>query len=64
MTISGSSPTTLLESALTAEKTRADLGVAVLEKAQDVTKQQGAAMVNLLEQAGAPVQNGHLDAYA
>lgn len=64
MTISNSSSTRLLESALSAEQTREEMGVAVLAKAQDLTRQQGAAMVKLIENAGAPVQNGHLDAYA
>jgi hypothetical protein len=51
MTISNA-PTSLLDSVLTAQNTRQDIGVAVLKKAQDAMKQQGEAMVKMLEQAG------------
>ncbi len=60
----GSSVTNLLESALHAEASRQDSDVALLRKVQDLARQQGDAMVDLLEQAGNPVQNGRLDAYA
>jgi hypothetical protein len=52
MTISNA-PTSLLDSVLTAQTTQQDVGVAVLKKAQDTMKQQGEAMVQMLEQAGA-----------
>lgn len=66
MTISNS-PTSLLDSVLTAQTTRQEIGVAVLKKAQDAMKQQGEAMVQMLEQAGAqPTTDGKslLDVYA
>jgi hypothetical protein len=44
----------LLDSVLNAESARVDMGVAVLKKAQNADKQQGEAIVNLLESAGAP----------
>ena len=55
----------LVESVLDAQTTRQDIAIAVLKKAQDNIKQEGQAMVQLLEQAGAPVADGtHFDAYA
>ena len=66
MTIS-SAPTSLLDSVLTAQTTQQDIGVSVLKKAQDTMKQQGDAMVQMLEQAGAqaPVAGKPLfDTYA
>jgi hypothetical protein len=65
MTISNG-PTSLLESALTAQNTQQQMGVAVLKKVQDVMEQQGEAMVQMLEQAGAPANSGKplLDVYA
>ena len=66
MTIANA-PTSLLDSVLTAQTTRQDIGVTVLKKAQDAMKQQGEAMVQMLEQAGAqPTGDGKplLDVYA
>ena len=66
MTISNA-PTSLLESVITAQSTRQDVGVAVLKKAQDTMKQQGEAMVQMLEQAGAQSSGATkslLDVYA
>jgi hypothetical protein len=66
MTISNSS-TSLLDSVLTAQSTRQDIGVSVLKKAQDTMKQQGEAMVHLLDAAGDQSMGGgnpQLDAYA
>lgn len=45
------------------------MGVAVLKKAQNADKQQGEAIVNLLESAGAPArmaapQSSGLDVFA
>ncbi len=54
----------LLDSVLTAEKTRVDGGVAVLKQAQDVQKQEGEAVVKLLEAAGAPSAKPGLDVFA
>ena len=66
MTISNA-PTSLLDSVLNAQTTQQDIGVAVLKKAQDTMKQEGEAMVQMLEQAGAPATDGGkplLDTYA
>jgi hypothetical protein len=57
----------LLDSVISAQTTRQDIGVAVLKKAQDATKQEGEALVQLLEQAAVPSQDVAgplLDAYA
>lgn len=64
MSINTQSATTLLESVLQAEGTRQEAAVAVLKKAQDVQKQQGAAIVDLLEKSGVSPDGLHLDAYA
>jgi len=53
----------LLDSVLNAESARQDANVALLKKAQDIEKQQGQALVQMLEQS-APPADGHLDAYA
>lgn len=66
MTVSNA-PTSLLESVLTAQTTRQEIGVAVAKKAQDTIKQQGEAMVQLLEQAALPpttMVSPGLDVYA
>jgi len=66
MTISNA-PTSLLDSVLTAQTTQQEIGVAVLKKAQDSMKQQGEAMVQMLEQAGphtSGVGKPLLDTYA
>ncbi len=64
MTISGQPALSLLDSTLKAESTRVDIGVSVLKQAQDVAKQQGAAMVEMLEQSNAMPDRPHLDVYA
>ena len=61
MTISNQ-PTSLLDSVLQAQTTQQDAGVAVLKKAQDLVKQQGQAMVQLLEQSGISPAGSKLDA--
>jgi hypothetical protein len=66
MTISNAQ-TSLLDSVLAAQTTQQDIGVAVLKKAQDSMKQQGAALVQMLEQAGPQTPNAGgplLDTYA
>ncbi len=64
MTITGQPGTSLLDSVLNAESARVDIGVAVLKKAQNADKQQGEAIVELIESAGAtPAQPG-LDVFA
>ena len=62
MNVTGSSNVSLLESVLKAQTTRAEISVAVLDKAQEVQQQQGDAMVKLIEQAAPNVQG--LDVYA
>ncbi len=54
----------LLDSVMAAETTRVDVNVGVLKKAQDAEKQQGEAVVKLLEAAGAPPTRAGLDVYA
>jgi hypothetical protein len=63
MTISNQ-PGSLLDSVLTAQTTREEIGVAVLKKAQDTAKQEGEAMVQMLENLSAPAQGRLLDVYA
>jgi hypothetical protein len=65
MTITGQPAMSLLDSVLNAESTRVDVGVAVLKKAQDAGKQQGEAIVNLLEASGGvPPDQPSLDVLA
>ena len=54
----------LLDSVMAAETTRVDVNVGVLKKAQDAEKQQGEAVVKLLETAGVPPTRAGLDVYA
>ena len=53
----------LLDSALSAEKTRREISVAVLKKAQDSVRLEGEAALKLLE-AAAPDPGRLLDVYA
>ena len=64
MTISGQSPVSLLESVLDAQSARVTTDVALLKKSQDLMKQQGQAMIEMLEQAGTVDPTRRLDAYA
>lgn len=64
MTVSGQSSTALLESVLNAQTTREAVDVALLKKSQDLMKQQGQAMVQMLEQAGTVDPSRLLDTYA
>ena len=57
-------PSSLLDSVLQAQTTQQDAGVTVLKKAQDLVKQQGEAMVKLLEQSGVSADSSKLDTYA
>ena len=52
MTVSGQPANSLLDSMLNAQTAQADIGVSVLKKAQDAEKQQGEAMVQMLEKCG------------
>lgn len=54
----------LLQSLLTAQTTREQIGVAVLKKAQDATRQQGEAFVEMLEKSVSPPLREGLDVYA
>ncbi len=63
MTISNQ-PTTLLDSVLQAQATQQNAEVAVLKKAQNLAKQQGQQMVELLEQSGLSPDGAKLDVYA
>jgi len=53
-----------MESVLQAQKTRNDMSLAVLDKAQDLTRQMGDATIELIEKAGAPSKPGHFEALA
>jgi len=64
MTISGQPPVSLLDSVLDAQSARVTTDVALLKKSQDLMKQQGQAMVEMLEQAGTVDSSRLLDAYA
>ena len=66
MNVSSQPANSLLDSVLNAQTTRVDMGVAVLKKAQDLEKQEGTAMVQMLENTSIkPGENGRLlDTYA
>jgi len=64
MTISDQPSASLLESVLNAQTVRVTTDVALLKKSQDLMKQQGQAMVEILEQAGTVGSTHLLDAYA
>lgn len=65
MTVTGQPSTSLLESVLKAGSVRQKIDVELLAKAQDVARQQGEAMVNMLERsAPPPIEGGSLDVYA
>ena len=63
MNVSGQPATSVLDSLLSADTTRQDVGVALLKKAQDIEKLQGQAFVQMIDQSTPPA-GGHLDAYA
>lgn len=54
----------LLDSVLNAQTTRSEIGVAVLKKAQDAIKQQGEAMVRMIEESATSSDSQRLDTYA
>ena len=64
MNISGQPATSLLDSVLNAQSTRADVGVAVLKKAQDTQKQEGAVLIDMLKKSAIKPDDFHLDVYA
>lgn len=53
-----------MESVLEAQKTRSDMSLAVLDKAQDLTRQQGEATIELIEKAGGQAKPGQFEALA
>ena len=56
--------TSLLDSVLKAQTTNVELGVRVLKKSQDAAKQEGEAMIRMIENS-VPRENGRLlDTYA
>lgn len=64
MTLTGQPPMSLLDSVLNAENNRVNIDVAVLQKAQNIQKQQGAEMVDLLVASGLPPNRSLLDVFA
>ena len=66
MNVSNRPTTSLLDSALNAQTTRVNMGVVVLKKAQDLEKQEGVALVQMLENTSIRLgENGQLlDTYA
>ena len=64
MTISGSYGTTILDNLAGGEPTDAQVQVALLKKAQDQMKQQGEAMVRMIEQTANGSEQFRLDTYA
>lgn len=64
MTISGSSTSSLLDSVLSSKTTQQEIDVTVLKKAQDAAKQQGEALIQMIDQSGPNPQTGRLDTYA
>ena len=68
MSIPDSTGTSLLQSVLDTQSRRADTDVILLKKAQNLMTQQGHAMVQVLEQAGATAcqecSGQRLDTYA
>ncbi len=68
MSVSATSGTSLLQSVLDSQSSRADTEVALLKKVQNLMKQQGHAMIEVLEQAGAvscpDCRGQNLDTYA
>lgn len=65
MTISGYGSSTLINNTPDSQNANTDVGVALLKKAQDQMKQQGEAMVKMIEQSSAACSDCHkLDVYA
>ena len=64
MTISGSTASTVLSSMTNAEGAAAEVGVAMLKKAQDQMKQQGEALIKMIEQTPNGSDGQRLNVYA
>ena len=64
MTISGSTASTVLGNVANADGAATEVGVAMLKKAQDQMKQQGEALVKMIEQTPNGSDGQRLDVYA
>jgi hypothetical protein len=64
MTISGSAASAVLSNVASANGAATDVGVAVLKKAQDQMKQQGEALIKMIEQTPNGSDGQRLDVYA
>jgi hypothetical protein len=64
MTISGSTASTVLSNATNAEGAATEVGLAMLKKAQDQMKQQGEALIKMIEQTPNDSEGQRLDVYA
>jgi type 1 fimbria pilin len=64
MTISGSTAATVLSNVANDEGAATEVGVAVLKKAQDQIKQQGEALIKLMDQTPNGSEGQRLDVYA
>ena len=64
MTVTGQPASSLLDSIANAQTTRTNIDVSMLKNAQDVEKQEGAAMVDMIEQSAPQPQGPLLDVYA
>ena len=54
----------LLASALASQTTPVEVGIATLKKSNDIAKQEGEAIIQMLEESLAPVTPHLLDTYA
>jgi hypothetical protein len=64
MTISGAYGPTILDNLANGEAADTQVQVALLKKAQDQMKQQGEAMVRMIDQTPTGGDEFHLDVYA
>ena len=64
MTISGSTASTVLSNVANAEGAAAEVGVAMLKNAQDQMKQQGEALIKMIEQTPNGSDGQRLNVYA
>ena len=64
MTISGSTAATALSNVANAEGAAPEVAVAMLKKAQDQMKQQGEALIKMIEQTPNGSDGQRLDVYA
>ena len=63
MTVS-TQPASLLDSVLTAQTTRQEMGVGMLKKAEDTQTQEAQQVVQMLEKTGPQAVGSILDTYA